>query len=452
MKLAIAAGAALGVLYTLSPLTVLCLAGIVAIAAWMTKSMSPRERGWFVGLLLAAVALRLAAIAALFLFADPTRPYANFFGDEELFKNRTVWLRNVSIGIPISPADTIYVFDEVGRSSYLYLLAYIQALVGDAPYGANVLNACWYVSAVLLLHWFMRRAYGRVAAMGALVLLLFLPSLFSWSVSVLKEPLYMSLAAVELICAVQIVRAPRIWQRLAAIAAVIGLAYVLDSVRVGGWMFAMVGSTVGVLIAMIYQRPRLAAPAVALAPVLLLIALWQPAVQTRVLRIVQEAAFQHWGHVATPGYSYKLLDPRFYRDARPVVYTMTAPEAGRYVIRALGNFVTVPRPSQVESRAALAYLPEQAIWYVVLALVPIGAVAGFRRDPVVTSLLLSHGLAASVMVALTGGNIGTLIRHRGLTLPYFSWLAALGACHVVHSLAARRAEPSPPSLPSGEHA
>ena len=122
------------------------------------------------------------------------------------------------------------------------------------------------------------------------------------------------------------------------------------------------------------------------------------------------------------------------------------------MIRALGNFITVPRPSQVESRAALAYLPEQAIWYVVLALVPIGAIAGFRRDPVVTSLLLSHGLAAAAMVALTGGNIGTLIRHRGLTLPYFSWLAALGACHVVQSLAARRAEPSPPSLPSGEHA
>ena len=101
-----------------------------------------------------------------FSLADPSRPYANFFGDEELFKNRTVWLRNVSMGIPISPADTIYVFDEVGRSSYLYLLAYIQALVGDAPYGTNVLNACWYVAAVLLLHGFIRRAYGRVAAFG----------------------------------------------------------------------------------------------------------------------------------------------------------------------------------------------------------------------------------------------------------------------------------------------
>ena len=90
----------------------------------------------------------------------------------------------------------------------------------------------------------------------------------------------------------------------------------------------------------------------------------------------------------------------------------------------------MPRPSQIESRSALAYLPEQALWYAMLLLMPFGVVAGMRRAPVVTCLLLAHGLTAAGMVALTGGNIGTLIRHRGLTLPYFTWLAALGACTV----------------------
>ena len=71
---------------------------------------------------------------------------------------------------------------------------------------------------------------------------------------------------------------------------------------------------------------------------------------------VQEAAFQHWGHVDTTGYSYKLLDPRFYADGeRRSVYTMTAPEAERFVIRAFWSFLTVPRSSQIESRSALAY-------------------------------------------------------------------------------------------------
>jgi hypothetical protein len=452
VKTAILAGVALGILYTLSPLTVLSLCFVTALACWASKQMAPRERSWFLTALGLAITLRLAAIAALCVFADPSQPFATFFGDEEFFKNRTVWLRNVALGVPISPADTIYVFDEVGRSSYLHLLAFTQALVGDAPYGANVLNACCYVTAVIVLHWFVRRAYGPLTAFGGLILMLFLPSLFGWSISVLKEPLYILLATVELICAVQIVRAPTLLLKVTAALAVVVCAYALESVRIGGWLLAVVGSTVGVAGAVIVQRPRLAVFAAVAVPLLVIAVSFQPGIQQRVLSTVREAAFQHWGHVATPGHSYELLDPRLYDGPRPLVYTMTPAEAGRFVVRAFASFVTVPRPSQIQSRATVAYLPEQAVWYAVLCLLPIGVVAGLRREPVVTCALLAHGLVAAGMVALTGGNIGTLIRHRGLTLPYFCWLAALGVLHVIERTAVRHTAPTVAALPSGDHA
>jgi hypothetical protein len=431
---AIGAGVVLGVLYTLSPLTVLSLAAMVA-AAWLAaRDMSSRERAWFFSILGLAVALRLIAIAGLFLSADPARPFASFFGDEELFKQRTIWLRNVFTGVPISPADIIYVFDQVGRSSYLYLLAYIQALVGDAPYGLNVLNACWYVLAVLVLYRLVRRGYGKAAALGGMALMLFMPTLFSWSVSVLKESLYILLAAIELAAAVAIVRAPRLWQRLAAAAAVVACACALQSVRVGGLQLVLGGVTIGVAAVVFLTSPRRAAVSLALAPVVVLAIAMQPRVQERVLTEVRDAAFQHASHVWTPGYSYKLLDPHFYIDDRTRVYRMTAPEAARFTVRALVNFVVVPRPSQIQSRAMLAYLPEQALWYAMLMLLPIGVVAGWRADPALTAMLLAHGVTAAAMVALTGGNIGTLTRHRGLVLPYFTWLAVMGGCHLVYRI------------------
>jgi len=34
-------------------------------------------------------------------------------------------------------------------------------------------------------------------------------------------------------------------------------------------------------------------------------------------------------------------------------------------------------------------------------------------------------------VAVTSGNVGTLIRHRGLAVPYLLWLSVLGACQLV---------------------
>jgi hypothetical protein len=132
---------------------------------------------------------------------------------------------------------------------------------------------------------------------------------------------------------------------------------------------------------------------------------------------------------------------------------MAGDQAARYVVRAAVSFLTVPRPSQINSRAALAYLPEQAVWYVIVVLLPVGVIAGLRRDPLVTSLLLAHGLAAAAMVALTGGNIGTLIRHRGLALPYFISLAMVGACDLLARVAHReRAREIEPFFPRGEHA
>jgi hypothetical protein len=196
----------------------------------------------------------------------------------------------------------------------------------------------------------------------------------------------------------------------------------------------------------IATRPRLAWASLVVVPLLVGAALMQPVVQQRLYKQLGDTAFVHWGHVVTPGFSYRLLDRRLYANYdRGGVYTMTTPEMARYTLRAAAAFVTVPLPSQIESRSARAYIPEQALWYAVLLLTPFGVAAGIRRAPAVTCVLLSHALVASAMVALTGGNIGTLIRHRGLTLPYLIWLAAFGAGVLLQRSAARTPGQSPVS-------
>jgi hypothetical protein len=54
-------------------------------------------------------------------------------------------------------------------------------------------------------------------------------------------------------------------------------------------------------------------------------------------------------------------------------------------------------------------------------------VIALRRDALVTSVLATYAFAVAALVAVTGGNIGTLVRHRGLALPYLIWLSAVGA-------------------------
>jgi hypothetical protein len=110
---------------------------------------------------------------------------------------------------------------------------------------------------------------------------------------------------------------------------------------------------------------------------------------------------------------------------------MTFGEAARFVVRAVASYVTVPMPNELYSTAALAFVPEQLVWYVLVLTVPFGVVFALRRDVVVASLLLLHAIVAALPVALTSGNIGTLVRHRGFALPYLTWIAAVGACELL---------------------
>ncbi len=135
-RIATLAGVGIGLVYTLSPLTVW-----FAVAAWLivrsaVNGVDGDERRWMLAILLAAIVVRLVAIGGLFLLTNHAQvPFGSFFGDEEYFIKRSIWLRNVALGIPVHGADLIYAFDEYSATSYLYVLAFVQVLVGPAPYG-----------------------------------------------------------------------------------------------------------------------------------------------------------------------------------------------------------------------------------------------------------------------------------------------------------------------------
>jgi hypothetical protein len=119
-------------------LTVAFAIAMLLLYRWTVSGLEGDERRWIATLLVAAIALRVAAIAGLFLLTDHAKtPFGSFFGDEEYFIKRSIWLRNIALGIPVHGADVIYAFDDYSATSYLYVLAFVQVLVGPAPYGVT---------------------------------------------------------------------------------------------------------------------------------------------------------------------------------------------------------------------------------------------------------------------------------------------------------------------------
>jgi hypothetical protein len=437
MRLATIAGVIVGIVYALSPMTVPFAIATALLLRWAVRGIDGDERKWLLVLLVGAVVVRVAAVALLFASTNHMQvPFGSFFGDEEYFIKRAIWLRNVGTGVPVHGADLIYAFDEYSATSYLYVLAFIQFLVGTAPYGVHLLGIGLYLFGAILLFRVARSSFGRLPAFLGLGVVLLLPTLFAWSISALKDPLFFALSAVTLWGAVNLVRA-RLWRhRIAAATAIAILCVVLATVRQGGGILVIASVAVGFVVALLTTRPKLLLASMVALPLIVGTVLSRPSIQLAAYKAVQASAGQHWGHVATPGWVYKLLDDRLYTD-RDEILDLHAGEATRFLVRAVIGYLAVPMPWTAQSTATLAYLPEQLFWYVLVALFLPGVVWAMRRDALVASLLFGYAVVAALMVALTSGNVGTLIRHRGLALPYIVWLSVVGGCELLTSMRGR---------------
>jgi hypothetical protein len=385
-----------------------------------------------IGLVAVAVVLRLIVIAALFLHTDHALvPFGTFFGDEDYYIKRSLWLRNVALGIPIHSFDLEYAFEPNGRSGFLYVLAFVQTLTGAAPYGVRLVNVAFFIGAALLLYRAVRTRFGRVAALCGLAVLLFLPTLVIWSLSVIKEPLFILLSGSALVLA-RIVVSPTAWnRRIASAAGLVVVALLLQAVRNDGAVFVAAASVVGVMAGSVASRPRLLIAAIASVPILAGAVMRAPEVQLQTYAAVERAARQHWGAVVvTRGFGYKLLDERFYPDLNSIS-SLDFGETVRFLARGVTSYVVRPLPWDAKSAAAAAYIPEQIVWYALAALALIGAARGWRRDPMLTGLLVAYTLLVAAASAFTDGNIGTLVRHRDLALPFIAWLSGVGGCELI---------------------
>jgi hypothetical protein len=298
----------------------------------------------------------------------------------------------------------------------------------------------------------VRPAYGATIAAGGLLLLAFLPTLFAWSVSALKEPPYIFISAAMFAATIGIVRTTSWIRRIGGAVFLLACAFALQAIRDGGLVIAFISVVGGLFLTWTTARPLRSAAVTLIVPAVVVVVLTSPAMQLRAVALVERAAAVHWGHVNTAGFSYKSLDPHVY-EQRANVSRMSAPETGRYVVRSLWHYVTAPLPWRIESQATLAAVPELIAWYVMVGLAPFGFVAGLRRDRLMTCVLACFVIGGAILVALTSGNIGTLIRHRSLVMPFLVWLSVLGIGSVISAIVrsrVRAAEHATPTLVVGE--
>jgi hypothetical protein len=437
--LPVVAGLIAAAALTVSPLTAL----VVPLACWVIaragRGLPDDERRALVTVLAVAFAARLAAIAILFLIGLPAHSDAavgGLSGDDAYYFGRAIRARDLILGFAAGKYDFFVVNDSYGQTNYLRLLTWLQVIFGPTPYGMRVLNALLFISGAALLFRTVRRGFGPVPAFVGLAIILFLPSLFFWSISLLKESLFF------LITAVLVATAFRSMQRwnTAAIVPLIGVTalcvWLLDDLRRGGMALALAGIALALVLRVVLASPKRIAAAAGVAVLVLIAAASSPAARERFIGGVTSAAQVQAGHVFTIGHAYKLLDEGFYMfPGSPG--GLTFDQSLRFVGRAAATFLLTPLPWEMRSLGEFAFLPEHMLWYLMLILAPVGAVAGWKRSPMLVCLLIGYALPTAVTLAMTNGNVGTLLRLRALVTPQLAWMSAIGLLAVIAALAER---------------
>ena len=434
---ACAAGALIGVMYTLSPMTVWLGLAIAAIVGWAGHGLTGRERVWVFGILSLAVGLRLLAII-LFVFITHRfdGSFPDLIPDERYIVRRSTILGNIAQGIPITSVDYIEATLTYGESGLMYVLGYSQIQLGLAPYGMRLLNVTLYLAACVTLYRTVRPAFGRVAALGGLTIVLFMPTMFVWSISVLKEPLYLFAVAVSVAAGTAMLKAGTLAKRLLALIVCVGAVSAAESLRFGGHLMVGGGILVGLVMATWIRRPLLLLTTLLLCLPIGIWALDSPRIQAQGTNLLRASIRSHVGHVASPGLAYELLDPVLYSsDLEP--RDMTRAAVARYVLRAAASIVVVPLPWKLASSSAVAYLAEHVVWFVLIVLAGVGSMAGIRRDPHLAPMLLGITLLSGAAIAYSSGNVGTLVRHRAMVFMPLAWFSSVGVCALVGQLGAR---------------
>jgi low affinity Fe/Cu permease len=446
-----AAGAALGLIYAGSPLFIVAVAAAAVVLLAAGRALPASERRRLQTILALAIAVRFVFIGVMLIRGIPflnDLSIGALSGDDAYYMSRALRARDIALGLTQGKYDFFIVSDEYGRTSYLQGMTLLQLLFGPSPYGTQAINAGRFVGAAYLLFRLARQAYGATTAVVGLTTVLFLPSLFVGSASLLKESTHFFVTSLLLALVIAALRHPRLAVRVAAVAMAAACLLILDDLRRGALVLSIAGIATAIAIRVAFETPRRAIAAAVLAATIVVVAWSQPSIHARAIDAVTSAAKTHGGHVFTIGHAYKLLDEGFYvYPGTPAAWhlELTDAQAARFVVRAARSFLFTPWPWEIRSRSELAFLPEHMIWLLIVVFAPIGAVAGWRRDRVITSLLIGFVLPTAAALALTNGNVGTLLRLRGLVSPYLIWIAVFGALSAAEFVLGRRPAAAPQS-------
>lgn len=401
----------------------------------------PCARGVTTRLFLVAYGVRVAITLPTHYLAKVGDGNGALFADD--YTNDLVgeWLVRIARGdgISIFPGHQ-HLLDGI----YPYLLAAIHAIFGFTPLLPKLLNGSLAALCAVLVFEIARRIFRTPAAIVAALGAALLPTLVIWSVATLKESLVLLVALLGLRTLQFVTTAPKGHRRMIdALVALLAVLVLLLDLR------STTAAILLVLLIIVFvtrsnYRPnpwQLALTTVALV-VLLGSGVWFTRARTSnrpVAGVVEDVVLQirHRRAQEAAGASSQLRPEGDTLSATgSEIPTMeAASDAAPFsitddVVAPLGYALLAPAPWQARSATELAASAEMPVWYLLLAASCLAWRATLpdtrRQQRLFFICLLVYGIVNWLVLAVSEGNLGNLLRHRLMLDPVLLILGGAG--------------------------
>jgi 4-amino-4-deoxy-L-arabinose transferase-like glycosyltransferase len=336
----------------------------------------------------------------------------SFMGDSSFFTVRGWFLERFLSGEELSKTVINSTFNPYGFSAHLFLLSLFYYYFGFSPISVILLNCIFSILTGVVYYYIAKRIFNVSAAKFCSFLIVFSPSLVIWSLTNMKDSLFIFLSALISYFFIKFIYS----KKIACLFLFILISYILETIR-KGFFYPML--MIGFISWLIEKKKTkyiiISVLFVFLAAVLMKFDLKRP---------LYGLISYHRGVIYTGGLTYRIFDNWVYKNGSDISVISNL-ELIKGFLYGWFHFILEPFPWKAYSKYTILVSGQVVLWYFLLFFSWIGARSQIRINKKVVFFALYFFVFGSVL-ALTGGNIGTDFRLRDLLTPIVILFASIG--------------------------
>lgn len=292
---------------------------------------------------------------------------------------------------------------EVGFITYLYAIIY--AAYGFAPAFINFLNICIHLFGASLIFMIGKYNFNRITAYIASTLFLFWPTIFFYSSSKLKDPLYIFLIYLFLIS----------WMNFrkmhVTVPVTILILLMVEALRIHHAEILGVFILIYLYTVFLIKYKKYILLNISIIGILMFI--FKNKVRSLFINFITYGAVKQISYFTTGGTVYSLVGEK----DDYVNYTFL--KWLDYFLQGWYHLFFEPTFSSLNSKGMLLYLPFKIMLIVlfILAIIGLSYSLKWRVENNKNILLMLFFVVYGTLLAISSGNVGTMIRHRDTIIP-----------------------------------